>query len=137
MNGKYLNRHFDTPDENDLQDKILLKIEEMNPSIVISLHEDDEVDGVYVYSSPDLEEYIKKCLDGIDFKILKNVHGDKTDDGVITNGKQPYKGTLERALRRRNISYCTIETPSKNENLKKRVDCLKKIVFNIINTNED
>jgi predicted deacylase len=137
MNGKDLNRHFDTPDENDLQDKILLKIEEMNPSIVISLHEDDEVDGVYVYSSPDLEEYIKKCLDGIDFKILKNVHGDKAEDGVITNGKQPYKGTLERALRRRNISYCTIETPSKNENLKKRVDCLKKIVFNIINTNED
>ena len=38
MNGKDLNRHFDTPDENDLQDKILLKIEEMNPSIVISLH---------------------------------------------------------------------------------------------------
>ena len=137
MNGKDLNRHFDTPDENDLQDKILLKIEEMNPSIVISLHEDDEVDGVYVYSSPDLEEYIKKCLDGIDLKILKNAHGDKADDGVITNGKQPYKGTLERALRRRNISYCTIETPSKNENLKKRVDCLKKIVFNIINTNED
>jgi hypothetical protein len=47
VDGKDLNRHFDTPDDNDLQDKILLKIEELNPSVVISLHEDDEVDGVY------------------------------------------------------------------------------------------
>jgi predicted deacylase len=134
MNGRDLNRHFDTPDKNDIQDKIILGIEKLKPSIVISLHEDDEVDGVYAYCSTDLEECIKKCLDGIDIKILKNAHGDKTDDGVITNGKQPYKGTLERALRRRNISYCTIETPSKKESLEERITCLKQIVSNIINS---
>jgi predicted deacylase len=135
VDGKDLNRHFDTPDNNDFQDRLLLKIEELNPSIVISLHEDDEVDGIYAYCSPDLEEHIKNCLSGIDIKILNQAHGDKTNDGVITNGKQPYKGTLERALKRRNISYCTIETPSK-ENFEKRVDCLKNIVSNIINKNE-
>jgi predicted deacylase len=135
VDGKDLNRHFDTPDNNDFQDRLLLKIEELNPSIVISLHEDDEVDGIYAYCSPDLEEHIKNCLSEVDIKILKQAHGDETNDGVITNGKQPYKGTLERALRRRNISYCTIETPSK-ENFEKRVDCLKNIVFNILSTNE-
>lgn len=132
VDGKDLNRHFDTPDNNDLQDKILLKIEELNPSVVISLHEDDEVDGVYAYCSPDIEEYVKSCMNNIDLNISKNAHGDKTDNGVITNGKQPYKGTLERALKRRNISYCTIETPSSDENFEKRVDCLKNIVHNLI-----
>jgi predicted deacylase len=133
MDGRDLNRHFDTPDENDIQDKIILGIEKMNPKLVISLHEDDEVDGVYAYCSPDLEECLKQCLEGIDISVLKNAHGDKTDGGVITNGNQPYKGTLERALRRRNISYCTIETPSSEKSLEERVICLKQIVNNIIN----
>lgn len=132
VDGKDLNRHFDTPDNNDLQDKILLKIEELNPSIVISLHEDDEVDGVYAYCSPDIEDHVKSCMNNIDLNISKTAHGDKTNGGVITNGKQPYKGTLERALRRRSISYCTIETPSDKENFQKRVDCLKNIVHNLI-----
>jgi predicted deacylase len=132
LDGKDLNRHFDTPDDNDLQDKILLKIEELNPSVVISLHEDDEVDGVYAYCSPGLESKVSSCLSDINLSLANSAHGDKTKNGVIINGKQPYKGTLERALKRRNISYCTIETPSKEENFENRVDCLKNIVHNLI-----
>jgi predicted deacylase len=133
LNGKDLNRHFDTSDDNDLQDKILLKIEELSPSVVISLHEDDEVDGVYAYCSPELESEVSSCLNNIDLKLANSAHGDKTKNGVIVNGKQPYKGTLERALKRRNILYCTIETPSSLENIEKRIDCLKNIVHNLIN----
>jgi len=131
LNGKDLNRHFDTDDKNDLQDSILAKIEELNPDLVISLHEDDEVDGLYAYCSPEINELVKKALSESNFEIAKIAHNDETDGGVIVNGEQPYKGTLERALKRRDMLFCTIETPSK-EDFQKRVECMKKIVSFII-----
>jgi predicted deacylase len=137
LNGKDLNRHFDTrDDDNDFQDKILLKIEQMSPSVVISLHEDDEVDGIYSYCSPELESILIKSMNDSDIGIAKTAHGDKTNNGVIVDGQQPYKGTLERALKRRNIPYVTIETPSKEKNIKKRVDNMIKIVHNFIENYE-
>lgn len=132
--GKDLNRHFDTNDKNDLQDKLLAKIEKLKPYMVISLHEDDEVDGLYAYCSSEIESVIKNALKKSNFKLANSAHNDNTNDGVITNGDQPYKGTLEKALKRRNILYCTIETPSK-ENFEKRVDCMKKIINIIVNEN--
>ena len=118
--------------DGEFQNNILNTIEENNPILVISLHEDDEVDGVYVYCSPYIKEQVKASLKDIDLPLASKAHTDETDEGVITKGKQPYEGTLERALERRNILYCTIETPSK-ENFEKRVDSMTKIVHNLLN----
>jgi predicted deacylase len=133
VDGRDLNRHFDDKGHSDkIQEDIISQIEFLNPYMVIDLHEDNEVDGVYAYCSPELENIVKSCLTNIELNIAKTAHGDKTNQGVIVNGKQPYKGTLERALTKRNILYCTIETPSNIENFQKRVDTLKSIVHNLI-----
>ena len=133
VNRRDINRHFDDKGKSDkIQEHILSKIESISPILVIDLHEDDEVNGVYAYCSEELRDCIKKCLSNIELNLAKIAHGDKTDKGVIVNGKQPYKGTLERALKRRGILYCTIEVPSGNGKFKERVNCLKEIVSNII-----
>ena len=130
IDNKDPNRQFDK--DGEFQNNILNTIEETNPILVISLHEDDEVDGVYVYCSPYIKEQVKASLKDIDLPLASKAHTDETDEGVITKGKQPYEGTLERALEKRNIFYCTIETPSK-ENFEKRVDSMTKIVHNLLN----
>ena len=132
LNGKDLNRHFDSEDSTAIQDNILNKILEINPKLVIDLHEDDEVDSVYAYCTKDIEDNVKKALSDLGVKLAKRAHGDNTDDGVIVNGKQPYKNTLEKALKKRNISYCAIETPSSSEELQKRVDHMIKIINHLI-----
>jgi len=132
-NGIDLNRHFDTEDEGDMQKKLLNEIEKINPSLVISLHEDNEINGVYAYCSPELSDKIQKILLNGNFLLADTAHGDNTENGVITQGKQPYPGTLERALKRRNIAYCTIETPSSHINIRERVKILVSIVKSILN----
>jgi len=129
--GKDLNRHFDDEDKTDLSDQLLFQILELKPDLVISLHEDNEASGLYAYCSPDIKNKVQKILKKSSFRLAKRVHSDKTEKGVITHGKQPYKGSLERALRRRGISYCTLETPS-SEDLKKRILCLKSLLKDLI-----
>jgi len=131
LGGKDLNRHFDTKDSSELQKSLLTKIEELSPSLVISLHEDDEIENAYAYCSYEIKDIVKSAFRNIEVNKAKYAHGDKTDNGVIVNGKQPYSGTLERALKRRNILYCTLETPSRDK-LENRIKCLKKLVEDII-----
>jgi len=126
------NRHFDTEDGGELQDKLLFQIEKRNPTLVISLHEDDETDGVYAYCSPEIHDKVKAALSKSLIPLADSAHGDMADKGVISDGNQPYKGTLERALRRRNIPYCTIETPCSDEDIEKRVKSLINIVSELI-----
>lgn len=132
IDGKDPNRHFDTKDTYDFQDELLSKIEKIKPTLVICLHEDDEVDGVYAYSYPDIKNKVISALSKSKISLANSAHGDKTEDGVITQGNQPYKGTLERALRRRNIPYCTLETPSASEDIEKRTKTLIAIVNELI-----
>ncbi len=132
IDGEDPNRHFDTDDQTDLQDRILNAIENINPTLVISLHEDDEVDGVYAYCSSEIEDLVKNSLSKSKIKLTHKAHGDITNDGVITKGQQPYKGTLERALKRRNIPYCTLETPSSKEDIQKRAETLISIIKDLI-----
>jgi hypothetical protein len=101
--------------------------------LVISLHEDDETDGVYAYCSPEIHDKVKAALSKSLIPLTDSAHGDMADKGVISDGNQPYKGTLERALRRRNIPYCTIETPCSDEDIEKRVKSLINIVSELIN----
>jgi serine/threonine protein kinase len=68
-----------------------------------------------------------------DFGISKQYDGDETEKGVIVNGNQPYDGTLEKSLKKRNINYCTIETPSKTKKINDRVNCMIRVINNLIN----
>lgn len=126
--GKDLNRHFDSKDSTSIQDNILNTILKINPILVIDLHEDCDINKVYAYCSPDIKEQVKKALSSLGVELATKAYGDKTDGGVISKGKQPYKHTLERALRKRNIPSCTIETPSSAEDIQLRANQMIKII---------
>lgn len=134
FNGKDLNRHFDQNGQTKIQKDIISKIEEIKPLLVICLHEDDSLDGIYAYSTPKIKDKIKECLADVNFKKMKFAHHDKTDGGVIFNGKMPVKGTLEKALAKRNIDYSTIETPIKQMPVEDRAKIMVKLVKGIIST---
>lgn len=130
LGSQDFNRHFDE-EGHDSQNDLLNRIISLNPRLVISLHEDDNARGVYVYCASNISNEIKKVLLKYNIPLAKSAYKDKTDDGVITHGRQPYKGTLERALNRRNIPYCTIETPMLLD-LKQRVNIFRKIINDLI-----
>jgi predicted deacylase len=131
IDGKDPNRHFGTPDEGELQENILNAIFEDQPRLVISLHEDNESTGMYAYSSKTMAPVIAKVIKSLDVPIISTIHGDAAKDGVISGGKQPFRGTLERTLRSYSIPYCTLETPTCWD-LKVRSTCLSKAVSGII-----
>ena len=133
LNGKDINRHFDTQDEGYIQKALLHALVQLRPYLVISLHEDDEVDEVYAYCSDDIQAQVKDALQDCNVKLAQHAHGDKAEDGVITTGRQPYKGTLENALKKRNISYCTLETPSSQMDISYRADILINVVQKLLN----
>ena len=128
--GKDINRHFDKPVEGSIQQKLLDIIDSKRPSRVVALHEDDEVDKPYAYSSPSLAHEVKEALKDKD--TATSAHNDKTDDGVISEGKNPPKGSLEKALDNRGIAHATIETPSKSQNMGERtkthLDVIKSLL---------
>jgi len=126
-----LNRHFDQKDSVEKEDRILNKILSLKPRVVIALHEDCDGSGIYAYCNPEFKEKLKDILASIHAPKAKSACGDKTEDGVISFGHLPTKGTLERAMRKRGIPYCTLETPmdwDKNE----RADYLETIANKII-----
>ena len=122
LDGVDPNRHFDKDDSLPIEDEILSKIEAIQPRLVISLHEDDTTDEVYAYCSPGMEDKVKAALKSLDVPLAKSAIGDKTDEGVIVRGHLPTVGTLERALRKRDIPSVTIETPVKSYDLEERVN---------------
>lgn len=127
LDGKDFNRHFDTKDSNDLNDSILERILDILPRLVIDLHEDIDARGVYVYCTPSLTPKIQSILDEHDLPLAKSAMGDKVNKGVVDHGHLPSKGTLERALAKRDIPYCTFETPT-SWPLEKRVKVLRMLV---------
>lgn len=131
LNGKDINRHFDTNSSTDLNDNILSEVLSHNPKIVIDLHEDKDARGVYAYCSIDLSDRVRKILNDYKLPLAKSACGDKVVDGVVDHGNLPTKGTLEKALSKRNIPYCTLETPMTWE-LQKRVEVLKLLVTAIL-----
>jgi predicted deacylase len=132
LNNVDPNRHFDQDDELPVEKDILDQIEEIKPTLVIAMHEDDTTDEVYAYSSPDMVDKLKAVLKELNVKLAKSAIGDKTDHGVISHGHLPTKGTLERALRKRGISSCTIETPVKTYDLETRVMLQVEIVKSLL-----
>jgi len=132
LHGVDPNRHFDEDDSIPEEDSLLEDIIKLKPRLVISLHEDDSTDEVYAYCSPGMKDKLQEVLVSLDVPLAKSAIGDKTDRGVITDGKLPTKGTLERALRKRYIPSCTIETPSAELSLEERVAIHKKVVLGIL-----
>ena len=133
--GQDLNRHFDKPTGSTLHKKLLELIESKKPSKVISLHEDDEVDKPYAYSSEDIAGDVKEALRDRD--TAASAHGDKTNDGVITKGKNPPAGSLEKALDKRNIPHATIETPKAEQKLDTRAKTHFDVVKDLISKKAD
>jgi len=128
LDGVDPNRHFDKKDSLPIEDEILSKIEDQKPRMVIALHEDDTTDEVYAYCSPGMEDKVKAALKSLDVPLAKSAIGDKTDEGVIVRGHLPTAGTLERALRKRDIPSVTFETPVESYDLEKRVELQIKFV---------
>jgi predicted deacylase len=126
-----LNRHFEEDDSVEKEDEILNKIVSLKPRVVISMHEDCDGSGIYAYCNPEFKEQLKGILDGLDAPKAKSACGDDTEDGVISFGHLPTKGTLERALRKKGIPYCTLETPMDWEE-NERADYLENIANQII-----
>ena len=123
-NGKDLNRQFG---KNDVTaNNILQKVLSHQPSIVITLHEDDEVDHCYIYCNESLRSLAEQSLTVMHKRLPglpRSVHGDKPDNGVITHGKYPVKGTLEKELSKLGINYICFETPQL-KNLNDRIKAL-------------
>jgi NTP pyrophosphatase (non-canonical NTP hydrolase) len=128
--GKDINRHFDKPSEGKKQKSLLDIIKEKKPSRVISLHEDNEVDKPYAYSSKSLKEETKRALKDKD--TAASAHGDKTDNGVISEGRNPPDGSLEKALDDRGIDRVTVETPSKSQDIDQRVKTQLDVVKELL-----
>jgi len=133
LKGVDPNRHFDQDDSLPEEDKLLEDIIALKPRLVIALHEDDSTDEVYAYCSPGMKDKLQAVLAKLDVPLAKSAIGDKADKGVITDGHLPTKGTLERALRKRDIPSCTIETPSAKMFLEERVSIHKKVVESLLN----
>jgi len=122
LDGVDPNRHFDKKDSLPIEDEILSKIEALQPRLVIALHEDDTTEEVYAYCSPGMKDKVQAVLAELGVPLAKSAIGDRADKGVIVRGHLPTAGTLERALRKRDIPSVTIETPVKSYDLKKRVE---------------
>lgn len=129
--GKDINRHFDKPSAGSVQKRLLDLIETKKPSSVISLHEDDEIDKPYAYSSETMADKVKKALRGK--RVASSAHGDITDKGVISEGKNPPEGSLEKALDKRDIPHATIETPSKSKNIDDRTKIHTDVIKSLLN----
>jgi len=132
LDGVDPNRHFDKEDSLPIEDEILAKIEALQPRLVIALHEDDTTDEVYAYCSPGMKDKVQAVLAELGVPLAKSAIGDRADKGVIVRGHLPTAGTLERALRKRDIPSVTIETPVKSYDLKKRVELQVKAVEGLL-----
>lgn len=127
---KDLNRHFDK-DPTFINEYIIDQIEKLRPRLVISLHEAHRAKKVYAYCSEDMKAELIGIFEKFNLPVVTMSHGDITEKGVITHGRLPHRGSLERAMARRDIPYCTIETPMDWE-LSERINTMKRIVEELI-----
>lgn len=132
LNGKDINRQFGK-DTDELADTILQTILEVQPRLVISLHEDTDADKPYAYCSESLISKLQNIFKDLGTDVLEGtIYGDELEDGVVVNSKQHWSGTLESQLEDNNILYCTIETPT-NIDLKERVGLQIEIIKALLN----
>ncbi len=121
-----MNRQFG---KNDVTaNNILTKVLSHRPDVVITLHEDDESDYCYVYCNEPLRPLAEECVNVMRTQLggtPSTVHGDKCVNGVITHGKIPPKGTLEKTLIKYGVNYICFETPEL-EKLSERIKALTK-----------
>jgi len=119
--GIDLNRHFDDANKPPKLVSALRKLVALHPKQIIDLHEDNDAHGAYAYASHDIADRVRQKLNaGKALGQAKSVKGDKAVQGVITDGKYPPKGSIEKVMENKGISYTTVETPT-NVPLSERV----------------
>lgn len=114
-------------------------IEDFNPEFLISLHEDATVDGFYFYPSKgvheDIIDWIHRFLYSKMDPVMKSqVHGDKVNDGIITQMKNLPKNyaSMETYFSNAGIPNVTLEIPSVLD-LNSRIQTYSDLLKNFIN----
>lgn len=116
---KDLNRQWDRNDR-----KIVVKtkkiISNFGPDLLLSLHEDENVNGFYVYPSKNLSSHILKNVQSYLLDRLKpipdgKIYGDHVKSGVVyqMNQEKPkHKNSMEYFFEKQKIPNMTLELPS-------------------------
>lgn len=117
---KDLNRQWDSNDR-----KIVLRtkkiISKFNPNLLLSLHEDQNVNGFYLYPSKQMplsatnkiQKFLLKSLDPI---VDGKIYGDTVKDGIVFDpnvSKPKHRNSMEYFFEKQKIPNITIELPSK------------------------
>ena len=130
-----INRHFCDKKLID-EAKILYEaISEEKPSFFVSLHEDDVLNGVYVYGCEKANGFdmYTKILNTIGKDNIckdKMIHGHKAINGIIINSKSD--GSLEERLGKDGVSFSACLEISDKLSWKKRIQLTVKILNKVI-----
>ena len=138
--GKDLNRQFNNgkpPTEELVLLKAALKHEQID--LLLSLHEDQGHDGIYLYYADVEEDSCRSMLKTLSSKIKvcesDKIYGDINDDGLIyisLKNKDPkHAYSLENAIQSLGIAQLTFETPTDAE-AKERVTTHRKAIEFVI-----
>jgi hypothetical protein len=118
--NKDLNRQWDSNDR-----KIVAKTKKMilkfSPNALLSLHEDESVDGFYLYPSKGFSDGLLKKTVSILKKHLEpiedgSIHGDPVKNGIVSNpnvNKPKHHKSMEFFFEKRKIPNITLELPSR------------------------
>lgn len=130
-----INRHFCEKKLTD-EAKILYEtISEERPSFFVSLHEDDVLNGAYVYGCEKGNGFdtYKKILNTIGKENIckdKMIHGHKAINGIIINSRSD--GSLEERIGKDGASFSACLEISDKLPWKKRIQFTVKILNKII-----
>ncbi len=137
--GRDLNRVWNRKKDKEPVKTVKDVVQEFKPDILLSLHEDDNVDGFYLYPSDDIDysivNYFKDFLHTIFDPISnKTIYGDKVKNGVVVSmGKKPkHYASMEKFFEKSGIPNVTLEIPG-SVSFKKRTSAYGDIITNFLN----
>jgi predicted deacylase len=114
-----LNRAWDKNDRKIVK-KVKNIILDFKPDLLLSLHEDQNADGYYMYKSKNADESIVRFFcDELNKDLIPasgpTIYGDEVEDGVIRNTNQDkpkHAKSLELFFEKNHIPNITLELPS-------------------------
>lgn len=137
--GADLNRKWHRKDSKEPVKTVKDVVTSFNSDLILSLHEDSNADGFYLYPSEGIEKsivsYLKKFLHTIFDPISnKTIYGDKVKNGVVVSmGKKPkHYASMEKFFEKQGTPNVTLEIPG-DLSLGKRVDAYRDILINFLN----
>jgi predicted deacylase len=137
--GSDLNRKWHRKDSKGLVKDVKDVVIGFKPDLVLSLHEDSNADGFYLYPSEGIDKvvvnYLKKFLHTIFDPISnKTIYGDRVKSGVVVSmGKKPkHYASMEKFFEKSGIANVTLEIPGSLP-LKKRTNAYSDMIVNFLN----